>query len=140
MLEDFIQELRRDYPGVRFRLGKKFTFRPPRTVIYEPFSDDASYKLLVLHELGHAVLEHLNYQLDIERIKMERAAWEKARELAKVYQVKFDEDLVEDRMDSYRDWLHQRSMCAVCGLTRWQNTDGIYRCPVCDEILSRQSD
>ena len=33
--EEILGILRRDYPNLRFRSGKKFTFRPPRTIIYE---------------------------------------------------------------------------------------------------------
>ncbi len=33
------------------------------------------YMLTMLHELGHALLEHINYNVDLERVKMERAAW-----------------------------------------------------------------
>lgn len=66
---------------------------------------------------------------------MERAAWEEARKFCKKYDVFYDEDRVEREMDTYRDWLHSRSVCKTCGLTRFQTLDGQYHCPRCNEIL-----
>ena len=123
----FVAQLQADYPKIRFRVGKKFAFRPPRTII---FADGS--KLELLHELGHARLEHDFYATDPERLKMERAAWEEARRLCEHYQVEYDEDLAEGALDSYRDWLHRKSCCLQCGLTRYQTRDGVYHCPGCD--------
>lgn len=63
---------------------------------------------------------------------MEREAWEKARELCERYGVEYDEEVVEAELDSYREWLHKRSRCPKCGLTRYQGGDGKYRCPECE--------
>ena len=46
----------------------------------------------------------------------------------------FDEDFIETELDTYRDWLHQRSKCKKCGLTRYQTRDGVYHCPFCDNV------
>lgn len=187
---DLVDKLRADWPELRFRVGKKFAFRPPRTVVYEAadfevssggdegvgvadcraVSGDAGarseaadaggvagemagvddekvgvdrdmagvdfeqnwYNLQLLHEVGHALLGHCEYGADLERLKMERAAWEKARELCGRHGVEYDEAAVEGALDTYRDWLHRRSRCAKCGLTRFQGADGRYRCPGCD--------
>lgn len=144
-MADLLERLREDYPGMRFREGKKFAFRPARTIIFEMMSgaDDGEaaggagneqrfWQLQLLHELGHAILEHKNFATDPERLKMERAAWEKARELCNIYNVAYDEEFVEAELDTYRDWLHQRSRCSKCGLTRFQTRDGKYHCPGCD--------
>ncbi len=87
--------------------------------------------LRLLHEVGHAILQHKSFRTDVERLKMERAAWEQARELCARYNIYYDEDLVEGALDSYRDWLHQKSACPECGLTRYQSRDGKYHCPSC---------
>lgn len=63
---------------------------------------------------------------------MERQAWTKARELAAIYKVKIDEDLIQEELDTYREWLHQKSRCPKCGLTRFQTPDKVYHCPKCD--------
>lgn len=126
-LHKLIVQLKMDYPKIRFRLGKKFAFRPPRTIFFAE-----GQELELLHELGHARLEHDFYTTDIERLRMERAAWEEARRLCDQYTVEYDQEFVEMALDSYRDWLHRRSQCSKCGLTRYQTRDGKYHCPSCD--------
>ncbi len=126
-MHKLIMQLKMDYPKIRFRLGKKFAFRPPRTIFFAE-----GQELELLHELGHARLEHDFYTTDIERLRMERAAWEEARRLCDQYAVEYDQEFVEMALDSYRDWLHRRSQCSKCGLTRYQTRDGKYHCPSCD--------
>ena len=122
--------LRVDYPEFRFVRGKKFAFRPPKTIVVGPKED--YWDLLLLHEVAHAVCGHRTFKTDVGRLKMEVEAWEKARELASKYGVDVDEELVQDELDTYRDWLHQKSRCPVCGLTRFETPDGIYHCPRCE--------
>lgn len=131
----WLEKLKADWLDLRFREGKKFAFRAPRTIYVERGADfeQNSCKLQVLHEVGHALLGHCEYTLDLERLKMERAAWEKARELCVKYGVNYDEEVVEAALDTYRDWLHRRSQCPDCGLTRYQGADGCYRCPGCEK-------
>jgi hypothetical protein len=38
--ETLVARLEADYPELRFRAGKRFMFRPPRTVVYEEFLED----------------------------------------------------------------------------------------------------
>ena len=133
MNKKFIQVLKKDYPEFCFKLGKKFAFRPPKTIILGP--DEPYYELLSLHELSHAILKHRDYNLDVERLKMENAAWDKAKELANHYRIKIDEDLIQDQLDTYRNWLHQKSRCPSCGLTRFQTPDGEYHCPHCEIFI-----
>lgn len=141
-----LEKLKTDFPEFRFATGRKFAFRPPRTIMTGPIETGAektgagagteveSAKLLLLHEVGHAVLEHRDFRVDAERLKMELAAWEKARELARHYGIEFDDELMETELDSYRDWLHQKSRCPKCGLTCYQTPDGNYHCPRCENI------
>ena len=131
--ERLLEQLKNDFPEFRFVSGKKYTFRPPKTIVLgplEPFSE-----LLALHELSHAILKHKTFRMDVERLKMESAAWAKARELAIKYDVKVDEDFIQDELDTYRDWLHAKSKCKKCGLTRYQTPDGIYHCPRCENLI-----
>lgn len=137
VMRKLVEQIRADYPQLRIIAGNRFRFRPPRTVYYESPPADATpeiiqvYQLSLLHELGHAVLEHQNYQTDIERLKLERAAWEQARQFCERYGIPYNDDYVEAELDSYRNWLHQRSRCPHCGLTRYQTARGEYRCPGC---------
>ena len=128
--EDFFEKLVKDFSDYRFIFGKKYAFRPPKTIVIgppEPFS-----QLLALHEVGHAICKHKSFKVDIERLKMENQAWEEARKLAEKYGVTIDEELIQDQIDTYRDWLHQKSRCPNCGLTRFQTPDGQYHCPRCE--------
>ena len=130
MLNSLLSKLQNDYPHLIFKASTKFTFRPPRTILFNPA--DPNFTQLILHELGHATLKHFTFSTDLERLKMERAAWEQARSLSKIYHISLDDDLVESELDTYRNWLHQKSTCKKCGLTRYQTRDGRYHCPHCD--------
>ena len=129
----FLEFLRSKYPEIRFRMGAKFAFRPPKTVVVGPV--EPSWRLLILHEVGHAVCGHRDFRTDVERLKMEVQAWEKAKELAVQYEIEVDEDLIQNELDTYRDWLHQKSRCPKCGLTRFQTPDSRYHCPLCENLL-----
>ncbi|MBQ8985272.1 hypothetical protein IJ076_01805 [Candidatus Saccharibacteria bacterium] len=126
----FLAKLKSDYPDYRFVAGAKFSYRPPRTIIYKKDSEEVSDCLLMLHELGHALSHHRTFKTEVGRLKMEVQAWEKARELCTVYGVEIDKDLIQEELDTYRDWLHQKSRCPECGLTRFQTPDGIWHCPI----------
>ena len=131
----FFERLKTEYPEFKFSIGKKFAFRPPKSIVlgpYEPF-----YELLALHELSHAILKHRSFKTDVGRLKMETEAWEMAKTLAKKYGIYIDEDFIQDQLDTYRDWLHQKSRCPVCGLTRFQTPGSQYRCPRCNELLNQ---
>ena len=132
MNERLFNQVRNDFPDFSFRQGKKFAFRPPKTVIIGP--NEAHDDLLLLHEVSHAVLKHRDFKTNIERLKMESEAWEKAKELANKYKIEVDEDFIQDELDTYRDWLHKKSRCPKCGLTRFQTPDGLYHCPRCENF------
>ena len=124
---DLVARLARDFPEITFVRGERFLFRPPRTVVVAE-----GEVLLLLHEVGHALIGRFEFRTEIERLRIEVAAWEKARELCAQYGVEMDEGLMQDELDSYREWLHQKSRCPVCGLTRFQTPDGVWHCPGCD--------
>lgn len=176
-LEDFLARLQSDFSQLKFRLGKKFKYRPPHIIYYEtppadtqmpsfppeqnlqqasfPLTDEQKclntnknhpsrpdlapitleqnyYLLQLLHEVGHALLGHRSFQTDLERVRMERAAWDQAKTLCVRYQIPYDEEFVEAELDTYRDWLHQRSVCRACNQVRYQTLDGAYHCPFCE--------
>lgn len=113
--------------------GQKLLFEQENGFAVNQKVEDSACEeaLQLLHEVGHAILQHKDFRTDVERLKMERAAWEQARILCGRYHIHYDEDLVEAALDSYRDWLHQKSTCPECGLTRYQSRDGKYHCPGC---------
>ncbi len=132
MNTNLLERLEKDYPNFRFRNGKKFAFRPPRTIVLGP--NEPFFELLILHEVSHAICKHRDFRTDVERLKMENEAWDKARELARHYDIEINEDLIQEELDTYRDWLHQKSRCPVCGLTRFQTPDSRYHCPRCENL------
>ena len=85
----------------------------------------------LLHELGHALCEHDSYDHDVRLLAMEREAWEAAREYAEANQIDFDSSYAHAHLDTYRDWLHARSLCPSCGQTGLQESGAIYRCIEC---------
>ena len=133
----FLLTLKEEYKDFSWQLGSRFKYRPEKTIIIDKNSDAPwpFFALLTLHELGHALSHHKDYKTDIERLKIESEAWQRAkREISahKSWGLEYDEEFAEYELDSYRDWLHQKSKCKKCGLTRYQTTDGKYHCPGCE--------
>lgn len=137
-ITDFFVQLMSDFPKLKFVFGNKFSFRPPRTIVIGP--SEPFVRLLTLHEVGHAICGHRRFRMDVERLKMENQAWDEARKLAISYGVAVDENLIQGELDTYRDWLHQKSRCPKCGLTRFQTPDSRYHCPRCDEFRPSSQD
>lgn len=133
----FVQTLQRDFPNFTFKSSSRFRFHPPKTIYYDLDAPPDSFTLQLLHELGHALSDHTTFTLDINRLKMEREAWERAKTLCKTYHITYDSNFVEDSLDTYRDWLHKKSLCKSCGLTRAQSPDGTYHCPHCETFTLR---
>lgn len=98
------------------------------TVTYDPHDKDA--EVLLLHEIGHALLNHHDYLYDIHLLEMERAAWDEARKLASTLGVRLADSAIEGALDTYRDWLHARSLCPRCGSTGVQDGQS-YTCLAC---------
>lgn len=99
-------------------------------ITYNPSIDDAvSY---LLHEIGHAFLDHRTFRRDIDLLKMERGAWEQARVLGAEFGIDIDTNLIEDSLDTYRDWLHSRSLCPRCDATGIQTGRSEYCCLACN--------
>jgi hypothetical protein len=123
-----VTQLVHDFPELKFEKSDTAHWSPTEQIIY--YSDNSAD---LLHELGHALLDHKNFVQDIELLHIERDAWEKARELAPKYGVKINDDAIENALDSYRDWLHARSLCPNCRQTGLQNRETLdYYCVNCN--------
>lgn len=127
-IQSLLKALHRDFPAISFIKGEQFHWSPEtQTITYA--TDDAA---LLLHEVAHAALAHTHYTLDIELIKMERAAWDYTiSRLAPIYSVQVDNTTVEAMLTTYRDWLHDRSMCPQCDATGVQRSTNLYMCLAC---------
>lgn len=121
--------------AISFCQGDGFYWEPKSTTVFYNTTERSAPQLL-LHELGHALLGHDNYGKDIELLGIERAAWEQARQLSKQYSVPMSDDMVEASLDTYRDWLHARSLCPYCKDTGIQNAPKTYQCLSCHNTWS----
>lgn len=98
-------------------------------ITYNPNADYADAYLL--HEYGHALLQHTEYAYGIELLKMEREAWDTALSLANTFDVEIHDDIVENALDTYRDWLHERSTCPNCRAIGIESRKQTYDCIAC---------
>jgi NADH pyrophosphatase NudC (nudix superfamily) len=132
-MENLLQALRADFPNLRFTKSTSFCWSPAtQEVCYNSRDNNRTTSWSLLHETGHALLNHAEYTLDFELLELERAAWEKALGLAKRYDISIDKDHIEDCLDTYRDWLHRRSICPSCSTQALQMDKGAtYRCHNC---------
>lgn len=126
--------LQKQFPQIRFESGEAFVWSPKKQIVYynpERLQTDRGITSL-LHEVGHALLGHTTYELDIELLDMEAAAWSKARSLAQEYKVNLDHDHIDACLDTYRAWIYKRSRCPLCGNTSLQRSAQIYHCFLCN--------
>jgi hypothetical protein len=129
-MPSLIKSLKTDYPHFIFKESDSFLWSHTEHTIYYACSDDDCS--LLFHELSHAILNHADYKRDIELIAMEREAWDKAKEIAKKYDVSIDDDFIQSNLDTYRDWLHTRSTCPKCSATGLQIKKNDYKCLACN--------
>jgi hypothetical protein len=130
LISSLLPKLEKDFPHLSFTAGERFAWSPSRQVVsYDP--DDPTNVALLLHELSHGLLEHRNYQKDVELLAMEAAAWERAYALADQYHVSINKHKAEEHLDTYREWLHARSTCPACEATGVQTQKRQYRCVAC---------
>lgn len=124
-----VKQLIADHQQFSFVPSQAFRWSPAEQTIYYQPQTDISWSLL--HELGHALLGHQDYQSDIELLKIELAAWEKAKLIGADYGVSINQDHVEDCLDTYRDWLKKRATCPECRTVTTQSSPTSYTCFNC---------
>lgn len=126
-----LENLKSNYPQLSFKKAERFYWSScDNTIYYDPTSPNIH--AFLLHELAHALLEHTDYRQDIELLIMERQAWDYAKNLAKNYDISIPENIVQETIDSYRDWMHARSICPSCQSNGLQSSSGHYICGVCN--------
>jgi hypothetical protein len=131
LIHSLIKRLQADFSDYRFEIADEFWWSATkRTIFYAPETTDSP--LFTLHELSHAILSHRGYLRDIELLKLERDAWEYAKTtLASRYRVTISDSLIQDNLDTYRQWLHARSTCPDCETTGIQSQSSTYHCLAC---------
>ncbi len=130
-IASLVHKLARDYPEYTFSPGDHFRWASGSLEItYDPSNKHANEH--TLHELAHALLKHTDYSRDIQLITIERDAWQCARdELGPQYEVAITDTVIQDSLDTYRDWLHARSTCPNCQATGMQYKKHHYHCVAC---------
>lgn len=122
------------FPGLSFEVSDDFRWSPEEKVVYYCTDEREDGASELLHETAHGLLQHAGYERDIDLLKMERDAWSyAAQELAPRFGINIEDDSVEDALDSYREWLHARSLCPHCSQTGIQTDTNTYSCLGCDE-------
>lgn len=131
IMDQLVNKLSKSLPGVSFVAGSSFYWSPKNLQIHYINDDDENNIWALLHEASHAILDHTSYNSDFELLHLEVAAWEEAKDLAKKFKIKIDEEHIQDCLDTYRDWLHQRSTCPTCSTVSFQSSVNEYRCHNC---------
>lgn len=135
-MEKLIKKLRADHPTLVFRQGLAHCWSPEYGQILYENTDRAHNMEGLLHELGHARLQHKGYLSDLELLQKEVDAWEEALRLAELYGVNFSKDHMQDCLDTYRDWVYKRSTCPQCLSTGLQRDERHYHCINCSHTWS----
>lgn len=126
-------KLRKDFPDVSFEKSDDFYWSPSSKTVHIGSESGPDAPVVLLHEVAHALLDHRHFNRDIDLLRIEREAWEYVRTtLAPRYDMAVRDELVEDMIDTYREWLHARSTCPHCAMTGVQTKDATYHCVGCD--------
>ena len=136
-MDKVLSKLQKAFPGLDFVPGNRFSWSPAKQqVIYKPEPDTNATVAIwsLLHEVGHGLLGHNDFSTDFELVKLESAAWAKAELLAVKFGQKIDPEHIEDCLDTYRDWLYQRSTCPNCTSTSLQTETNTYNCFNCGTV------
>jgi hypothetical protein len=136
-METSLSKLKKAFPGLNFVAGNRFSWSPAKQqVIYKQGAgtSDTVAVWSLLHEVGHALLDHNNFNYDFELLRLEADAWTKAGELAVQLEQQIDPDHIQDCLDTYRDWLYQRSTCPICTNTSLQTDSHTYNCFNCGTV------
>jgi hypothetical protein len=135
-MNELIARLQAKYPALKFTPGKQFCWSPETgEIFYIPRAKGPSADWSLLHESGHALLGHTNYRADLELLHLEVAAWDEACLVANELGIKIDKDHIQDCLDTYRDWLYNRSICPKCTAKCLQQGDFVhYRCHNCHKV------
>jgi hypothetical protein len=136
-MDELVTTLQVQSPALRFTPGSQFCWSPETNEIFykAAASNDQADAWSLLHETGHALLGHASYKADFELLRLEIAAWDRARQLAQTLKIEIDEDHIQDCLDTYRDWLHKRSICPNCTTKCLQQGDFVhYRCFNCHTV------
>ena len=132
-MQTLLNKLAQDYPHINFVESNALCWSSEDSAItYTQSKEENSTMAGLLHEIGHARLQHNDYTSDMDLVLKERQAWEEALKLSKDYGVKITVDHIEDCIDTYREWLYKRSLCPNCAVCGLQSAKRTYVCLICN--------
>jgi hypothetical protein len=127
-----VKKLRLDFPQFTFTAAEKAYWSPETHQVYYESRPDGQISIWsLLHELGHAILDHKSYSTDVDLLQKEVAAWSQATIIATSFKIRINEDYVQNCLETYRNWLYKRSTCPECGAHGIQNESRLYYCLNC---------
>ncbi len=123
-MDELVQKIKKRYPKLNLSPSDSFYWSPETNeVFYKADSKGKLNKWSLLHEVGHALLNHHHYDADYMLLKLEIEAWQKAKEIATNFDISIDDNHIQDCLDTYRDWLYKRSICPKCSTKCLQQSD-----------------
>lgn len=130
-IHSILSKLKNDYTDINFKENDLFAWSPKdKTVSYNLLNNEWEK---LFHEVGHALIGHIDYTHDINLLTCERDAWEKAKKIAHIYNYEISDQIIESQLDTYRQWLHARSTCPSCQSTGLQMNSKKYSCITCGQ-------
>ena len=132
---NIIDALKKSYPDITFTVDSSFYWSPKNNAVHyaKSYASNEKHLWALLHEVGHAVLKHQTYTTDFNLLQLEIEAWQKARQIARSHDIVIDPEHIQDCLDTYRDWLYQRSTCPSCTNCSLQMSKDLYSCFNCNE-------
>lgn len=130
-ISSLIQQLASSYPSLKFVEGESAHWSSAESTVYY-CPDEPHTEWVVLHEVAHGLLKHVEYTRDIELLRLEHTAWQYAKTvLAPKFGTIIDTEFIETQLDTYRDWLHAKSTCPFCQSNGFEKDKHHYHCPHC---------
>lgn len=129
---DLTLRLVRDFPDINFVKSSEHKWSPDTSSVHYHPLKSVEDEWSLLHELAHAKLGHTDFTYDIELITKEVEAWQYAKEhLAPRYNITISPTAIDVALETYREWIHKRSICPTCAHTGQQTKTDTYQCLNC---------
>ncbi|MHB1865147.1 MAG: hypothetical protein ACYCPS_03210 [Candidatus Saccharimonadales bacterium] len=123
-MDNLITRIKAKYSNLTFTPSDSYYWSPEsKEIFYDKTASGKVNEWSLIHETGHALMNHSSYDADYMLIKLEIEAWEKAKEVADLLGIVIDEEHIQDCLDTYRDWLYKRSICPKCSNQSLQEND-----------------
>jgi hypothetical protein len=124
------------FPNLSFVSAQTFMWSAHKKIVFfDPKRVKTPKGIMgLLNEIGHATLEHQNFEYDIDLLKMEVGAWQKAQKIGHGFEIVISPKHIDECLESYRLWIFKRSRCPQCQNTGIQINATNYRCFMCANV------